>query len=515
MREEKQRARICVPVCAESARALPEAIARAAGLADVVELRLDCLSAKEFDRLLDGFGALLETHTSPFILTLRPAEQGGRREIDSLNRLVFWLDYLSRGGPGTELADIELELVRLLMEKEGVEWNRIICSRHDFTGAPANLENLYQEMAVTPARLLKIAVSASDSVDCLPVFKILERARSEGRSLIALAMGRAGVMTRILGPSRGAYLTYGALDCESATAPGQVTAAELRGLYRVDRITEETAVLGLVGSPVSHSISPQIHNRAFAETETDAVYIPFEVRDVEAFFRRMVSPRTREMSWNLRGLSVTAPHKRAVMEYLDRLDDAAAEIGAVNTIIVEGTELHGYNTDAAGFLAPLKKRVGELKGKEAAVIGAGGAARAALWSLKREGAQVTLFARNMEKAAPLAEAFGARLMHLDGSPFSQFDVVINATPLGMRGAREGETPALASQLSGVRLAYDLVYNPRVTRFLREAEAAGCETLYGLEMMVAQAAAQFRLWTGKEAPVQLMSETARGALADAQ
>ena len=241
---------------------------------------------------------------------------------------------------------------------------------------------IYERMAATPARVLKIAVKANDATDCLPVFNLLERARADGREMIAIAMGTAGVATRILGPSRGAYLTYAALEDEGATAPGQITARDLKEIYRLDKIDRQTQIFGLIGSPISHSLSPHMHNAAFASAGMNAVYIPFEVNDVKTFIRRMVHPRTRELSWNMRGLSVTAPHKFAVMDQLDWIEPAAQEIGAVNTIVVEDDALHGYNTDAPGFVAPLVEKLGDLSEARCAVIGSGGVANAAFWALQ-------------------------------------------------------------------------------------------------------------------------------------
>lgn len=498
-------------VCEQTASQLPQAIERAAGLGEMIELRLDCLVGVALDNALAGLKTLLASQRKPFIITLRPAEQGGHKEIDSLNRVVFWLDYLGKEYEGAGLADLELDVVRVLMEKEGLDWSRVICSHHDFTGSELNLEHLYQEMSETPALIIKIAVRVEDATDCIAIFKLIDRARERGREIVALAMGSAGLATRILGPSRGSFLTYGALDASHATAPGQPTAEELRNLYRIHRISRETAIIGLMGMPVSHSISPHLHNAAFEESGTDAVYIPFEVRNAESFIKRMAHPRSREIIWNLRGLSVTAPHKSAVVAHLDWIDDSAREIGAVNTIVVEGEELRGYNTDAAGFLSPLEERGVELGGKEVAIIGAGGAARSALWSLRGAGARATLFARDVSKAERLSKAFGASAAKLEGALFADFEVVVNATPLGTRGAQEMETPARSNQLRGARLAYDLVYNPRVTRFLLEAQDAGCEILGGAEMLIAQATEQFRLWTGRRAPVDVMRGAALRAL----
>lgn len=511
MKETQAKPLISVPVCEQRASDLPGAIGRAAELADIIELRLDYLSGAELDRALSQLDALTSNSTRPLIITLRPVEQGGMREIDSLNRIVFWLDCLGRIESQNLLYDVEFDVARVLMEKEGLDWNRIICSHHDFAGGRSDPEQLYQLMKSTPARIIKIAVQVSDAADCLPVFNLMERARSEGRELIAVAMGEAGIMTRILGPSRGSFLTYGALDKAHSTAAGQPAALDLRELYRVQSITKETTVLGVMGSPLTHSVSPQMHNAALAASGADTVYIPFEVLDAGSFLRRMAHPRSREFEWKLRGLSVTAPHKIAVIEQLDWIEPAAREIGAVNTIVVEGEELRGYNTDAVGFLSPLEKMYGELSGKEVAVIGAGGAARSALWSLKRAGSNPTVFARDKEKGRRLAEEFGARSHELKGAGFHDFEIVVNATPLGTRGGEEAKTPATSSQLRGARLAYDLVYNPGRTRFLLEAEKAGCKTLTGLEMLIAQAAEQFRLWMERDAPSEVMHAAAAGAL----
>jgi 3-dehydroquinate dehydratase/shikimate dehydrogenase len=437
--------------------------------------------------------------------------------MDEQSRFAFWLEHFPRGGSRADFADIELDLALLFRRREAAEqrelldWSRVICSHHDFEGVPADLEKIYEQMASTPARILKLAVRADDTTACLPVFQLLARAREDGREAIVLSMGTAGISTRILGPARGAYLTYAALDDINATAPGQVSARDMRGLYHVERLNQETLITGLVGLPVLHSVSPHMHNRAFESCALNAVYLPLEVRDVDGFVRRMVHPRSREMEWNLRGLSVTAPHKREVMKHLDDVDQAAREIGAVNTIVVTGDALHGYNTDAAALLAPLEKIVGPISRLRVAVIGAGGAARGALWGLRKAGAQVTLLARHLERAKTLAGEFDVPCRQLEGAFFDGLDVVINATPLGTRGASENETPAVADQLRGARLAYDLVYNPVETRFMREAREAGCESLGGLSMLVTQAAAQFKLWMGQDAPLELMAEAARRAL----
>jgi len=518
MSEANSHARLCVPICEKRASQLPPSLTRAARLADIIELRLDCLDDSELPSALRDLPALVNSSPRHLILTLRPAAEDGQSEPGMLARLAFWTNHF----PGEEtshhvFADLELDLAELFYrgEQEGKEktldWDRVICSHHDFAGVPADLEQIYERMKSTPARVLKLAVRANEITDCIPVFRLLERARQSGREMIAIAMGTAGIMTRILGPSRGAFLTYGSLDAEHATAPGQIGVEALRHLYHLGQLDEQTAITGLLGLPVLHSVSPHMHNAAFHARGLNAVYLPFEVRDAEGFLRRMVHPRTREMDWNLRGLSVTAPHKLEVMKHLDWVDQSAHEIGAVNTIVIENGELHGYNTDAAALLAPLEQKVGPISELRVAVIGAGGAARGALWGLQRAGARVTLFARNTVRAEALAAEFSTPCEQLEGALFDGFDIVINATPLGTRGASEHETPAVAGQLRGARLAYDLVYNPAETLFMREAREAGCASLGGLPMLAAQAAAQFKFWTSEEAPFELMSEAARDAL----
>ena len=510
--DSSHKPRVCISLCEPNVAALERAIAAAAAVCDLIEVRLDCLDPIELENGADSITKLLQQATCESILTFRPASEGGRRELDDASRQEFW----SAAIFSESFFDVELDLAEKLLGNETspslpIDWSRTICSHHDFGGLPAKLDQIYDRMSRTPARVLKVAYQADDASDCLPAFDLLERARKDGREIIAIAMGPAGVATRILGPSRGAFLTYASLESETATAPGQPTARDLRELYRIERIDQNTQIFGLIGRPVSHSLSPLMHNAAFAALGVNAVYIPFEVSDVKAFVKRMIHPRTRELDWNIRGLSVTAPHKSDVMDQLDWIEPAAKEIGAVNTIVVEGEALWGFNTDAIGFLQPLVQTLGDMRDARCAVIGAGGAASAALWGFKQAGAKATLFARDVPKASGLAERFGIDVMRLEEASFKGFDVVVNATPLGTVGEFENEAPATASQLRGARLVYDLVYNPTETKFLREARAAGCETLGGLEMLVAQAEEQFKLWTGAPPPEGVMYEAARRRL----
>lgn len=503
--------RICVSICEKDINALLTAL-RSAENGDFVEIRLDAFGEKDLPAVIDTLNTFLKDSSLSTIITFRPLGQGGFRDIDLPRRLQFWREHGFKL-PAT-FYDLEVDLVELLAEtSEGVDWSRVICSFHDFRSGVIDLVTTYERLARTPARVIKLAVTIDDASDNLQVFELLARANLEGRELIAIGMGTAGVATRILALSRGSFLTYVSSNKISPTAPGQLTSTELRDLYRADQIDKTTEVMGIIGCPISHSLSPQVHNAAYKAQALNAVYVPFEVRNLAAFMRGMVQPPTRQMEWKMRGLSVTTPHKQTVMEYLDWIDSAAKEIGAVNTIVIDDEGLKGYNTDAAGFINPLKGRLGNLRDRRCAVLGAGGAARAIIWALLREEADVTVFARNLGRAQSLTGGSPVRISELELASFEGFDLVVNTTVLGMAGEFEQQTPASAEQLGGARLAYDLVYNPVETQFLQEARKAGCETLGGLPMFVAQAAEQFRLWTGREAPIELMRAAATKALTE--
>lgn len=503
--------RICVPVHEPTLTALVAAAREATAFADVIELRIDDLEPREFENVESKLNGLITSLRRPVILTFRPAQQGGYRRISQEERQAFWHAHFDSKA---SFLDIESDLATDLTTRNAdtqPDWSRVICSHHDFDGVPANLQDLYEQLAFSPARIIKLAFKANDIVDCLHVFRLLERAGSEQREIIAIAMGEAGVITRILGPARGSFLTYASTDAEKGTAPGQLIASDLKTVYRIDQINSDTMITGLVGLPVFHSVSPHMHNAAFQAADLNGVYLPFQVKDLGEFFKRMVDPRSREMDWNLRGLSITAPHKADVMKFLDEVEPRAQAIGAVNTVVLDNEQLLGYNTDAPGLIEPLIQRLGSVAGARAAVIGAGGAASAAVFALQQQGVDVTIYARNFAKAKLISERFNISSESLTSASFAGKDIVINATPLGSFGVDVDETPALEEQLRGSRLVYDLVYNPIETRLLRIARKAGCEVLGGLDMLVAQAKLQFKLWTKTNVSSELMYAAGSSAL----
>ena len=488
--------KICVSVCAETADELIEQVKRAEDLADVIEIRFDCLKKDEIQKVWNS-----QTSSKEEICTFRPKIQGGKRDLDKKKRAEFWTS-----GKNLYWVDFEYDLYELKLA-----WNHHheICSYHNFRNVLEDLSKIYDKLKRTTADVLKIAVQTNDITNTIPIWKLLERAKNDNKQIIPIAMGEAGKWTRILGLAHGAFLTYAALDSGKETAPGQVSVSDLIEVYRAKELDENTEVYGIIGNPVSQSVSPYMQNAAFQFHNLNAVYIPFEVSDLDEFIKKFVREETREVELNLKGFSVTIPHKQAILKHLDFIDEDAEKIGAVNTLKIVDGKIYGYNTDAHGFIEPLKNAYGDLNGVKVAVIGNGGAARACVYALKKENAEVTIFARNPEKAESLAKEFNINLQKLSTQPptFSTQEILVNTTPLGMKGKFENETPFVAEQLEGLNLVYDLVYNPFETELLKQADKANVPKIGGLAMLVAQGMKQFEIWTGKDAPMKEMSRAA--------
>ncbi len=482
--------KICVSICGETAHEALGRFERAGPIADVIEIRFDCLRTEEKGRLLGHLGAL----GKQILLTFRPLEQGGRRHLTMQERVEFWQTALPRLDGVSFLIDREFDL-DLPFE---LDPNHAIVSRHNFEGHDWE----FPPGCLAVANTLKLAITVEDATEALSAWQLLDDASVRGA--IPIAMGEAGKWTRILGLAHGAPMTYASLGGGDETAPGQISAEDLRDVFRVKQLDKNTSVFGVIAGDTSYSLSPYMHNASFKQERMNSVFVPLQVRDLVEFMRRMVKQETREVELNFGGFSVTNPHKQRIMAHLDGLDETAQKIGAVNTVMIEDGKLYGYNTDAPGFIGPLKKSFGDLVNARVAVIGAGGAARACVYALQQEGAEVTVLVREPSKAATFAEEFHVAVEQLttDHQPLAT-DILVNATPLGTRGEGEDETIATAEELREVQLVYDLVYNPGETRLLREAKTAGAKTLGGLDMLVAQGAEQFLIWTGEEAPVDVM------------
>lgn len=522
--------KICVSVCAETADDLIEQIKRAEELADVIEIRFDCLKQSEIDNFYSKIGNQWQINKKiPLITTLRLKEQGGFRELTQDERDYFWNSGFEIGWADCEEDIIENSFSYL--------WDKRICSYHDLECVPDNLFEIYEKLKETNADVLKIALQTSEITETIAVWKLLERWKAERENLkakklreieelekkinyslirpvrflqiIPIAMGESGKWTRILGLAHGAFMTYASLDSGSETAPGQVSARDLIEVYRVKELDETTDVYGVLGSNTSVSMSPYIHNAAFNYHRLNAVFVPLQVQNLDEFIKRMVKSATCEIDLNFKGFAVTIPHKQSIIKHLDEIDETARRIGAVNTVRIVNGKLHGYNTDAQGFIEPLLNSYGDLKNARVAILGAGGAARACVYALKQHGADVCVFARDLANAAILAEDFEAEISNFKSrdETYGDFDILVNTTPLGMKGKFDGETPATAAQLKGLHLVYDLVYVPFQTPFMTEADRAEIPKIGGLAMLIAQAMRQQKIWTGLDAPMKEMSRAA--------
>ncbi|RMG51051.1 MAG: shikimate dehydrogenase [Acidobacteria bacterium] len=482
-----------------------ERISAARSVADIIEFRLDYLTDLPIDDPRPAVARLIRSTDRPVILTYHPDQvRSSEGAVDVEFQRRFWQQLFPFAESRPVQFDLDIEVAEAFLKRsEPVPWAQVIVSYHNFEQTPTDLLDVYRRLAATPAGVLKIATMARDLTDNLLLLAVLERARREGRPTIALGMGEAGVISRILAPTWGSFLTFGSLTAEEATAPGQLTARELISLYRVPQLTPDTHVTGVIGNPVSHSLSPRMHNEAFKRLHLNWVYLPLLVKDLRRFMTDFVHPSTRKIPWSLRGLSVTIPHKVAVVRYLDRVDETARAVGAVNTVVIEGNRLVGYNSDVVGALRPLQSRL-DLRGARVVILGAGGAARAVVYALRRAEADVLVLARRLDRAEQLAQRFGVRAGHLSDVAGIEYDILINATPVGLENPdRDSIVPS--SALRPGTIVFDLVPIGTETRLLREARRRGCRTISGLEMLVHQAAVQFQLWTRHRAPLSVMWE----------
>ncbi len=494
--------KICVSVCAGTADEMITKIKLAEELADVIEVRFDCLLPDQLGVLRSEISNLkLE---KLLLATFRDTRQGGKNFYTFDERAEF----LQNTQGFFAAVDIEEDFIDYVFD-----CNNRILSFHDFNGDSDGLDVIYERLSSTVADVVKIAVQTKDVTDSLPVWKLLERAKKDNKNIIPIAMGEAGKWTRILGLAHGSYMTYASLNAGQETAAGQITAKDLKEVYRVKELDLNTKVYGVIGDPVAESLSPYIHNPAFVEQKINAVFIPLQVKNLDEFIRRMVRRETREVELNFAGFAVTMPHKQAIIKHLDGVDPIAEKIGAVNTVNIKNGKLIGYNTDAYGFITPLKETFSNIEDARVAVFGAGGAARACVFALKQENADVTVFARDMKQANLFANEFDVEISEISNLKFQiaksvsdNFDIIVNATPLGMKGDLENETLLTADDLKGVKCVYDLVTSPTDTPLIAEAKRANVPTLGGIEMLIHQGAKQFEIWTGREAPLDLMRKS---------
>lgn len=502
------------------------ALAKSLG-ADLVEFRIDRIFHGEGDD--DGRTTALRLAAEaplPCIITCRSALEGGEYEGDDASRIALYEALGTAEHPPAYL-DIELstltrsanlrQKVRLAVDHPAQPKNlttRLILSLHDFDARPNGLLRSLEQMRNEPAaKVLKIAYRARSVRDNLELFELL---RHRTHPTIALAMGEAGLMSRILAPKFGGFLTFASLRDQTATAPGQPTISELLTTYRFRSITPTTNLYAVLGWPVAHSIGPRVHNAVFDKRAHDGVYLPLPIPEGWESFKATTLALLDDPHLHFRGASITIPHKEHLLRLASEdtsrrwhIDDSARIAGAANTLIVQPEgDCRITNTDILGITTPLEHAFGgadALRNLPVGIIGAGGAARAALTGLIHAGADITITNRNRHRAESIVAAVTTqakpgrtvRIIDIDDASRCPVRVWINCTPLGLAGTEHAEASPLSDaaldNMPPDGLIFDTVYNPPETPLLKNARKRSLRTISGLTMFAHQAQAQSSLW----------------------
>ena len=489
------RDKVCAVVAALDAVSMRKQFRRALQATRTIELRLDWLSD---DAEIARFLKYLATHSTKatLIATCRRREAGGRYQGTIAKQLVHLAEAIRAG---CAWYDFEIETLRKC-RRELVDVvlgdGKQLASAHFFSGMPKSLPRVAAELTARRPDAIKIAAQCDSLAEARTLLDFGRR----HRKVVAIPMGDVALPARLLALRAKRAFAYAPV--ENATAPGQISLDEMKRVYRAHRIDARTRVYGVVGNPIGHSLSPAMQNAGFAARRMNAVYLPFLVRELRDFLAS-IEPL------GMAGFSVTLPHKERILDELDGCDPLAQKIGAVNTVIVRGGgRLYGYNTDYVGVLQSLERRM-PLRGSRVLIIGAGGAARAVAFALTEAGSAVCVWARRAARAKSLARAVGGEAVVRWRLGRDFFDAIVNATPVGMY-PHGGKSPLDAHELN-CRLVFDTIYRPRKTRLLEMAEGRGIDTISGVEMFLAQGAAQWQIWTGERAPVVAMRRSVEAAL----
>ncbi len=527
---------LCVPIRVESVdQAVAQVSLAAERGADMVELRLDG-SPLTTEQAVE----LVRRCSLPCIVTCRTRAEGGEADLDDATRAAL---FEAVGTEQPAYIDVELAAyqqapeLRLAAEQTvdhpgqaGTTTTGLILSTHDFNARPRDLLQRVEAMAGDPTcRVMKLAWRARSLRDNLEAFELLT---AQHKPTIALCMGTFGLPSRVLAKKFGALLTFAGLEEGEVTAPGQPAVETVKRRYRWDAIDAATAVHGVIGWPVEHSLSPVIHNAGFDETDTNAVYLPLPVPPEYEHFKATVGSWLAFRPLHFRGASVTLPHKEHLLRYAREtggtIDPITETIGAANTLTVrDDGSVHVSNTDYGAALDAVATALGGgregIAGRRVAVLGAGGVARAVAAGFAGYGAEVVLYNRTYEKARSLAEELTQRLgdatsraakvaaAPMEELPDSLCDVYINCTPVGMHPNTDASPIETWPRGRGeTTVVFDTIYNPPTTRLLKEAEEAGHRAVSGLEMFIRQGAEQFEQWTQQPAPIERFRTAIREA-----
>ena len=492
--------RICVAIAAGDAAEMVQKADLIVRDNPFIEFRLDYLSKPT--QALPKLKTFIEFHPEALIVaTCRRALNGGKFRGSAASQV----DALVKAANlGCHLVDVELETATHLKPQDFNRLRRsasLILSFHDFRGTK-KLEETFAKMQQYPADFFKIVTTANSLYDNVVMMKFLEK-YSHSHSVIGLCMGEQGVISRLLCVRAGSQFTFAAANPGEETGPGQLTARALRDTFRIDQVDAATRVYGVAGDPVAHSLSPNMLNTAFRRENVNAVYLALHAKSMDDLLACV-----RDIP--IAGLSITMPYKEQILKYLDKTDPWTTKIGAANTLVRgQDGKLFGFNTDVNGVVRPLEIRM-RLQGAKILVLGAGGAARAAVFGLKDRGAEVSILNRTPGPAQRLAKQARAKVINRTMLKKLDFDVIVNATPVGMEGNRD-PLPISEHEMKA-RYFFEMVYIPAETRMIKMARARGLHVIPGSEMFVQQGARQFETWTGKPAPILEMQRVVEHALA---
>ncbi|HWR36175.1 MAG TPA: shikimate dehydrogenase [Clostridia bacterium] len=492
--------RVCVAVTGSDINEMVEKAESLVRDNPLIEFRLDYLKnpATAYQRLRRLFEYRPDAIA---IATCRRAVNGGKFR----GSVAAQLEILTKAAAaGCQMVDVELETAAALKPAE-IEKLRsrasLILSHHDFR-ATRKIDETFDRMKQFPADFFKVVTTATSLYDNVLMMKFLQQ-NGDRHSLIGLCMGEQGIISRVLGLRAGSAFTFVAASAGEETAPGQITARELRDTYRIEQVDAATRVYGVAGDPVSQSLSPVMMNAAFRRENVNAVYLSLHAKSLDDLLRCV-----RDIP--IHGLSITMPYKQAIVEHLDNSDPLTQKVGACNTVVrSQDGKIYGFNTDVAGIISPLEQRIA-LSGARVLVIGAGGAARAAVFALRSRNAEVFILNRTAANAQKLARQAHAKTVKRADIKKLSFDIIINATPLGM-GANK-QSPLDEKEIRA-KYVFDLVYNPAETRLMKMARAQGLHVIGGIEMFANQGARQFEIWTGKPSPKDEMRYVVSRALED--
>jgi len=470
--------------------------------AKLVELRLDYISGEV------NLKRLLADRPSPVVITCRRERDGGKWAGTEEQRLMLLRSAIAEGVDYIDLEDdVASQIPRYGKTKR-------IISLHDYRKTPDDLEEIHARLAALDADIVKLATTANTAHDNLRMLQLAQRSKVP---TVGICMGDIGTPSRILAGRFGAPFTFATFHHERTLAPGQLSYQQMIEIYHYDQINSETSVYGVIGDPIGHSLSPMIHNAAFRRMGINSVYVPFRVPREQLGQFLEDAP-----ALGIKGLSVTIPHKEAVLKKLSSTDPSMTGIGAANTLMwAPGNKITGYNTDYQAGLDSLEQAVSDhhgrkesLDGQISLVLGAGGAAKAIAFGLKRMGAQVTIAGRTAKRAQQLADALQCKTVDWANRYSFQPDIVINCTPVGMHPNVDA-TPYDKHHLRPSMVVFDTVYNPENTLLVKDARSQSCTVITGVEMFVRQACLQFNLFSGQEAPSDLLREVLKRAIGPAK